>query len=337
MALSFESQQLLAPGGINDTRDTGPALAGYCNVLYAAWRGSGTDSSIWFSRTIDTAPGNSSTWDTPFQIHGAATSHRPAIVGFVSGDSKLPYILAIWKGKDDDQRLFYALLDVSTAGTSWTTPEVIPNGATSAGPSLTLSTAISGQIIYGAWKGEGTDERLFWSTFYWNPFSGGWTWDFTPDEYHTIPGASSMGPSLQYYLGLVFAAWRGRDLDEGIWYSTYDGKSWHAQQNIPGTASSYGPSLAEVRGRLYAAWKGKSGDQSMWYTVYGQNGFGPIGTTGKTQDIIQGTASSIGPALVWWSSVPVGGEVPADGVLLAWKGIESDTRMWFTLGIIGST
>ena len=80
-----------------------------------------------------------------------------------------------------------------------------------------------------------------------------------------IPGVwSTSGPALRAYYGKLFAAWKGMDGDQGLWYSSFDGASWAPQRQISNVASSVGPALETHGGALWAVWKGWFGDQSMW-------------------------------------------------------------------------
>jgi hypothetical protein len=61
--------------------------------------------------------------------------------------------------------------------------------------------------------------------------------------------------------GLLFAAWASSDIDEQLWYSTFNRSSWTAPVQIPGE-SSVGPSLAAGQNGIYAAWKGEH--KELW-------------------------------------------------------------------------
>jgi hypothetical protein len=144
--------------------------------------------------------------------------------------------------------------------------------------------------LFMAWKGIERDDRLFWSTF------NGSSWA----AQQNLPGvASSAGPSLAVYNGKVFAAWKGMHIaqgaagttdDQGIWWSSFNGSSWAAQQEIAGVGSSNGPSLAVFNNRLYAAWKGMFYDQGIWSSSFD-------GTTWAPQQEIPNVGTSNGPSL----------------------------------------
>jgi hypothetical protein len=111
-----------------------------------------------------------------------------------------------------------------------------------------------------------------------------------------------MGPSLASYKGKVYAAWKGKNNDQSLWYAIYDGSTWSGQVSgtnqtqIPGVGSSVGPSLASVGNTLYAVWKGEGSDETLWYAQYdGSNWSGKTAGTQQTQ--IAGSGSSVGAAI----------------------------------------
>ena len=135
-----------------------------------------------------------------------------------------------------------------------------------------------------------------------------------------IPGiASSVGPFLAAALlppaeWKMYAAWKGSDTDQRIWYSTFDGMSWAPQQQIPG-ASSVGPSLTYLQDRMYGAWKGSNANVRIWFS-------GLDGATWSPQQLLPG-ASSTGPRLLG----------VADVVFAFWKGVVGDERIWYASGV----
>jgi hypothetical protein len=135
----------------------------------------------------------------------------------------------------------------------------------------------------------------------------------------TIPGVGrDFGPSLTMRPPIT-AAWKGDNGDERLWYSTFNGSSWTAQQQIPDpVASSVGPSLTTYYGELdiiYAAWKRSGTDESQWYATFD-------GEKWSTQQQIPGTLSSIGPSLAYSPDTYT--------VYAAWKGSGTDQRLWYS-------
>lgn len=156
--------------------------------------------------------------------------------------------------------------------------------------------------LYAAWKGETSDDRLFYSHF------DGSTWAAQT----TIAGNSSVGPSLAVLGTSLYAAWKGEHSDERLFFASLAGAAWSAQAQIPGVFSGIGPSLATFNGKLYAAWKGMDNDQGIWYASFD-------GAHWSSQARIAGVGTSVGPALAAF-----GGKLYA-----AWKGLGSDQGIWY--------
>jgi hypothetical protein len=96
--------------------------------------------------------------------------------------------------------------------------------------------------------------------------------------------ATSSSPSLAVFGNRFYAAWKGANADQELFYASFDGTSWNAQATIPGSATSAGPSLAAFGGCLYAAWKGGSTDQRLFYASFD-------GTSWTPQALIPGNSS----------------------------------------------
>jgi hypothetical protein len=156
--------------------------------------------------------------------------------------------------------------------------------------------------MYAAWKGEHSDERLFFAKF------TGSSWG--PQAQIPV-AASSVGPALAGFNGKLYAAWKGSGTDQSLWYASFNGSTWSAQTQIPGVASSIGPSLCNFGSKLYAAWKGSSNDQSLWYASFD-------GTKWSAQTQIPGVASSVGPSLASFKNT-----LCAD-----WKGESGDQNLY---------
>ena len=118
--------------------------------------------------------------------------------------------------------------------------------------------------------------------------------------------------ALQAFNGKLYAFWKGIERDDRVFYSTFNGTAWAAQQQVPGIASSTGVSLAVYDGQLYLAWKGMGADQGIWFTHFNGSTFAP-------QQLVQGIGSSVGPRLA----------VLGNNLLMAWKGVEGDQRIFF--------
>jgi hypothetical protein len=100
------------------------------------------------------------------------------------------------------------------------------------------------QTLYAAWKGKVTsfdqfigqqvsDQRLFYATF------DADKWSLPPAKNQTVPGNSSIGPSLAAGNGQLAAFWKGIVGDQRLFFSTLSqsGGTWAAARTLPGNTS----------------------------------------------------------------------------------------------------
>jgi hypothetical protein len=158
--------------------------------------------------------------------------------------------------------------------------------------------------LYAAWKAEVGDDRLFSAAF-------------NREQWYnqtTIPGNSSVGPSLAVLNGTLHAAWKGEygDTDQRLFHATFDGRSWSPQIQIPGLASSVGPALGVLNGVLFAAWKGAEGDNQIYWSYLS-------GSTWQPQQTIPGAISLVGPSLAAFG----------DELWCAWRGAVKDQGLYY--------
>jgi hypothetical protein len=114
-------------------------------------------------------------------------------------------------------------------------------------------------------------------------------------------------------LSRVYAAWKGIDDDQQIYWSSLGGQNWAPQQKIEGAGTSVGPSLAVVGVEPFALWKGVDGDSRILWTRYD-------GQIWRPQQVIRGIGTSARPALVLH---------PGDGKLYAaWRGVDDDQEIY---------
>jgi hypothetical protein len=105
---------------------------------------------------------------------------------------------------------------------SWSAQTRIPGVASSVGPSL----AAFGAELYAVWKGENTDQGLYYASF------NGMKWTAQA----TIPSvASSAGAAICEFNGNLYAMWKGANSDPSLYDAFFDGTKWSAQAtSIPG-------------------------------------------------------------------------------------------------------
>ena len=188
--------------------------------------------------------------------------------------------------------------------------EQVPNVATSAGPAW----VVNGSKTLLAWKGEGSDPGIYWSTTSaLKPDANSNKYDWTPQQKISNVGTSA-GPALANLKGVVYMAWKGEGTDTRVFLSKLDSNgAWTPQQIVAGVGTSEGPALAVTNNTLYLAWKGEQDTRIFWSKS-------TDGTSWSPQAQVPGVGTSAGPALA------------SDGVgsmYLAWKG-ESDSFIWWS-------
>ncbi len=97
----------------NHTSSVGPSLAAVGTTLYAAWIGQGNDQTILYD-TLDTTA-ETPEWTGQAVVNSPGSSIGPALSAALSGGT----LYAVWVGVGDDVSMYYATLDTSTPGASW--------------------------------------------------------------------------------------------------------------------------------------------------------------------------------------------------------------------------
>ena len=128
---------------------------------------------------------------------------------------------------------------------------------------------------------------------------------------------SSVGASLAVFRGVLHAAGKGVEGDEGIWHATFDGSTWARPKPVPSPATtSARPSLTVwsdgPEQKLVMAWKGGSDEHTIWYSTFDGSCWSP-------QQPIPNATSNDGPALVFFQGA----------IYAAWRGSGDDERMWY--------
>ncbi|MFE1871807.1 matrixin family metalloprotease, partial [Streptomyces sp. NPDC059496] len=257
-------------------------------------------------------------WSPQVPLADRGTSDRPALavagqVGLTFSNEKLRMV---WRGIPDDDSLFESEL----VGNGWTPQQSIQGAFGSKySPALTaipVGDAPSTGLLM-AWRGIPDDDGLYWSM----DDGTGWT---APNS---IPDVGSNDrPSLATF-GVPHMAWQGIPGDDGIYWSRFTAGEWQPQQIVRDVGTSSGPSLVAFQDRLYSFWKGIEGDSNIYYSWF--DNANPIW---RPQQV------------VWYADTEVEGGVPVnvgtsdgpsatvhgDRILLAWKGIEGDSGIYFS-------
>jgi hypothetical protein len=154
--------------------------------------------------------------------------------------------------------LIASVIAATPAAAAWSAPQPIPYASSSNGSGLGVT--VYGGALHMVYKGSGTDQRLFWTTY------NGASWSY-PQQ---IPGANSTnGGYLQVFNGRLNVVYKGSGTDERLWSASYDGSAWTSPQPIPYANSTNGAYLAAFGGRLQMVYKGSGTDQRLFYSAEG--------------------------------------------------------------------
>jgi Bacterial tandem repeat domain 1 len=224
-------------------------------MLYLNWRGSGADQALYEAGF--SGPGPGVPFDVAVPIPGRGSVTGPAVVTFAG-----QRVMA-WRGiqgdADSDQTLYYAFND----GSGWTAQVPLTDRGSAVGPSIAM---FRGEL-HMAWRGISDDQGLWWSRYPHTGRNAPWS-----DPLLLTDRASSRGPSLAAYGGLLFMAWRGVIGDEHLYWSTFDGNSWSPQHPIVGPVSGDAPWLVPFGPDLFLMWRGGNfldeSDLVIYYSKY---------------------------------------------------------------------
>ncbi|GAA4855210.1 MAG: matrixin family metalloprotease [Pseudonocardia sp.] len=259
-------------------------------------------------------------WSPQAQLGDRATDDRPALAasGFASFGGSSRELSAVWRGSNGDRTIYHSRF---RAG-SWTPQERIAGAASTDGPALASYDLRDGTPSTGLmmlWKGAAGDSTLWWNV---NP-GNGWS------QPRQMPGAgTSARPALASFTDSV-AAWKGAGDDTGIYWSLWQAGGWAPQQRVPDAASGHGPALAVLNRRLYLFWRGVGDDHALWYSSRGSG----EDQLWQPRRLIQAEDFSldIGGG-VWITPGSTHGPAAAhhvDRILLAWKGVEGDSGIYW--------
>jgi hypothetical protein len=192
----------------------GPSLAAFQDQLYMVYRGVQGDEQLYWTRTSDGVQWkpDPSRPDPQRQL-GGTTSGVPALVTFGDG------VLAVWRGIEGDQQLWYSIY---RGGTQWPTPQTIPNKGSEFGVGLGV---FQGQIIM-AYRGINDDQGIYWAHS-----DDGEHWS----DQLQIPGiGTDNAPTLTSWRDRLYMIYKGIDNDPKLYWTWMTANSsWQSQQIFP--------------------------------------------------------------------------------------------------------
>jgi len=141
---------------------------------------------------------------------------------------------------------------------------------------------------------------------------------------------TSAAPALANVNGRICMAWKGVHDDAGIYWSTYDGnEGWSPQARVSGVGTTDSPALVGYNGSLYMFWKGVEGDANAYYSFF-DFANDPIWKPQRRVEYFDYSTGGGVPYAIGTTGA-LSATVRGNKILLAWKGVEGDQEIWFSL------
>jgi hypothetical protein len=269
-------------------------------------------------------------WTAQQAIPNIGTDASPALCA--CGDS----LVMAWKGIGETNLWVSRSYD----GINWTPQARVFGAASTDGPAL----AWDGSTLWMAFTGIAGDSNLYWTAC--TDTSPNFAQGFS--QVRPIPGiGSSNGPTMTIFNGAPLLVWKGAGGDQGMYYATFAGGGWSAQQFIGGAGSVDRPTVCvDFDGMPRLVWRGMAGDDGLYTSAlvglfwqpqdlvrWIEAGNGPSGTVG-----IGYPGAALGPSIATADpgapTFTAGGGIRGN-VFLAWGGVPGDSSIYFTQGAAG--
>jgi hypothetical protein len=249
------------------------------------------------------------------------TSDQPALatttLSFIDGSEQLRLNMA-WRGGGDNNQLYTSRF----IGGQWTDEEKIAHAASYLGPAIcevNVSDGDGQNGLMAAWRGNYNDLKLFWSI----RTTQGWRF---PTKLSHFGSTNRPALALTPWGGPVMA-WKGITGDNRIWLSRFRDGGFHEQTAHRGALTDESPALAFFRGRLYLFWKAANGPDILYSRIGGSSD--DIWSAPRRVEFPDVEAEGELRHPVGTTSAP-SATVRSDRLVLAWKGISGDARVWFS-------
>lgn len=268
-------------------------------------------------------------WQPQRPLRDRGTSSRATLskTSYMNFSGRWETPVMAWKGVEGDPGIYWAAL-----GDDWSPQSRVPGVGCSFSPAL-AEIPIPGSPTWEtgvmmAWKGVEDDQGLYWTRML------GAAWE----RQRNVPGVgSSAAPALAQLDGRrVLMAWKGIHDDQGIYWSIYDGaERWYPrddpnvhQENVHGVGTTDSPALVVFDGLLYMFWKGIEGDATVWWSSI-DFAHDPIWKPQRRVEYFEYETTG-GSPLAIGTTGGVSATVRGDRILLAWKGVEGDSCIYFS-------
>lgn len=135
------------------------------------------------------------------------------------------------------------------------------------------------------------------------------------------PAVAVLGPT-------PYVAWKGIEDDSGIYWTRFTETGWQAQQRVQGVGTSHSPALVVFMDRLHMFWKGLGEDERMYFSKFDRD----TSAWEPQQEVLYTLADADEPTIfhVGTSRGPAA-TVDGDRIMVAWKGMQNDPRIWFSM------
>ncbi|MGW0363664.1 hypothetical protein [Streptomyces sp. NPDC002990] len=206
----------------------------------------------------------------------------------------------VWRGVSGDERLWSASWSRLSG---WKGPRELGGGFSSThAPSLAVAKASSD--VHMVHKGSGTDQRIYHSRL---------------GVHYVVrtqsgPFQTTGRPGIAILSGREVIAWREPNNNALMW-STNGSPGWSQPRQI-GAQTSHGPAMATFGNTVFMVWKA-IGDESPYWVQFNGSSWSAI----KPLPVAAGTVLlSDTPALI----------PSLTGLTMAYKGTQSDARIWLS-------
>lgn len=215
-------------------------------TLFCLHQGYAEDAQLWCVSQGD------SKWTTDEKVSGAFITESPATAEF---DNKL---YCFYQGsRANEGKLLFNTYDGER--NIWSDHDLVPHAKMSASP----SAAVYRRRLYVAFQG-GDHDGTLWSCSF-----DGKDWTMPEQVAHRGTGVGvSESPSLAEFNDQLYCAYQGRGQLGELWFTSWDGRGWVADQQVPNVRMSCSPLLVQFNKKLYCFHQGWGKNGELWWTTY---------------------------------------------------------------------